>query len=80
MNFELSKQAAKTIQKLDSINRKRLRKGIDGIPAGDIKPLKGTTDTFRLRVGDWRILFSYIDDNSLLIEKISPRGDVYKGV
>lgn len=33
----------------------------------------------RMRVGGWRIVFSYPDKNTILIEKIAPRGDVYKG-
>jgi len=32
-----------------------------------------------LRVGGWRIVFSIPDTNTILIEKIAPRGDVYKG-
>ena len=39
---------------------------------------KASPGTYRLRVGDWRILFSYPEDGIILIEKIGPRGDVYK--
>lgn len=34
---------------------------------------------YRLRVGGWRIVFSFPDTNTILIEKIAPHGDVYKG-
>ena len=49
------------------------------MPKGDIVPLSGSTRLYRLRVGDWRVVFSYPHENAVLIEKIAPRGDVYKG-
>jgi len=80
MEAEYSKQAAKAISRMDTVTKRRIRKGIDDIPDGDIRPLKGSEDTFRLRIGDWRVLFSYPDVDKVLVEKISPRGEVYKGV
>lgn len=80
MQAEYSKQAVKTIARMDANTKSRVRTGIESIPAGDIKVLKGTADSYRLRVGDWRIIFSYIDKDTLLVEKIAPRGEVYKGV
>jgi mRNA interferase RelE/StbE len=80
MNARLSKNAAKTLRGLDAPTRERIAAGIRGIPKGDIKPLVGYKGTLRLRVGDWRILFSYADENNILIERISPRGEAYKGV
>jgi len=65
---------------LDVITKQRLKQGIEGIPAGDIKKLRGHTDIYRLRVGDWRIIFSYSDNDTVLIERISPRGGAYRGV
>ena len=56
----------------------RIKAGIEKLPAGDVKPFKGSPGTYRLRVGDWRILFSYPEDGTILIEKIGPRGGVYK--
>jgi len=56
-----------------------VRKGILGIPNGDIRPLEGTKDSFRLRIGNWRIIFSWINSNQIFIEKIDTRGQVYKG-
>ena len=46
---------------------------------GDIKRLQGRTEDYRLRVGDYRIIFTK-DDEKLLIYviEIAPRGDVYK--
>ena len=80
MDIEYSKQAVKAVKGLDRSVKQRIKEAIEKIPQGDIKPLKGSKDSFRLRVGDWRILFSYQGENTILIEKIAPRGGVYKGV
>lgn len=80
MNIEYSKQAVKAINGMDRLTKKRIKDAIEYLPKGDIRPLKGSKGSFRLRVGDWRILFSYPAKNIILIEKIAPRGKVYKGV
>jgi mRNA interferase RelE/StbE len=43
----------------------------------NIKKLQGE-DSYRLRIGDWRVIF---DENDVVIEviKVGPRGDIYKG-
>ena len=47
-------------------------------PFLDIKKLKGEP-YFRLRVGQWRIIFDKDDQIKIVsIEKIKSRGDVYK--
>ncbi|MGV3740332.1 MAG: type II toxin-antitoxin system RelE family toxin [Gammaproteobacteria bacterium] len=44
----------------------------------DIKKLQGEP-YFRLRVGQWRIIFDKDNEVKIIsIEKIKPRGDVYK--
>ena len=79
MHIDYSKAAAKYISGLDKPSKERIREGVKGIPKGDIKPLRGSPGSYRLRVGDWRIIFSYPEDNAILVEKIGPRGGVYKG-
>ena len=80
MKITYAKLARKSLERLDTPTKQRIRQGIHGIPSGDIKRLRGHTDLFRLRVGDWRVLFSYPDTETVLIERISPRGEAYKGV
>ncbi len=93
MEIRYSKRAVKTISGLDKPTKQRIKKAVEGLPEGDIKALKGSDNSYRLRVGDWRILFSYfetqhtdditgetITEKGILIEKIAPRGEVYKGV
>ena len=72
-----SKQAVKTLERMDKPTKQRIKKGIDEIPEGDIKPLKGAPGNFRLRVGNWRILFAYIDNDTVSVKKIAPRGGAY---
>ena len=45
----------------------------------DIRPLEGSTGLFRLRVGDYRVLYSVNEAaDTVTIELIRGRGDVYK--
>lgn len=78
--IELSKNAAKDYKKLPAdyktLVNLTLRKLSNGIPV-DIKPIIGEENTYRIRVGKYRILFS-IMGGTLLITKIGPRGNVYK--
>lgn len=74
----LSKQSSKTVQKI--------RDAIEGLtkmpPQGDIKKLEGFNDgRMRLRVGGFRIVYKFTNENEveiLLIIDIGSRGDVYK--
>jgi mRNA interferase RelE/StbE len=45
-------------------------------PAG-CKKLKGAPNSYRLRVGDYRILYSILSQEEILVFKISPRGSAY---
>ena len=74
-----SKKAAKFLKKQDVPTRRRLVAAISRLPLeGDIKKLQGT-DGYRLRVGDFRVLF---DVNGIIIDiiDIGNRGQIYKGV
>jgi len=80
MNITYSKKAVKTINGMDGLTKERIKTAIEKLPDGDAKQIKGrSVTTFRLRVGGWRVLFS-LNGNDILIEKIAPRGEVYKGV
>jgi len=48
------------------------------IPEGDILPYKSKKGYFRLRVGDYRIIFTWISDKQISIASIDPRGGAYK--
>ena len=79
MEITYSRAAVKVINSMDRATKQRIKAGIEKLPNGDIKPLQGSKGSYRLRVGEWRILFSYPERDTILIEKIGPRGGVYKG-
>lgn len=80
MEIEYTKQAVKQIAKLDKPTKKRVKEGIEKIPMGDIKRLQGVTPiTFRLRIGDLRILFEMTTEK-IIIRSILPRGEAYNRV
>lgn len=80
MEVQYSRKAVKAINEMDKATKQRIKAAIERIPEGDIRPLEGSKGSYRLRVGGRRILFSYPEHDIILIEKIGPRGDVYKGV
>jgi len=58
---------------------RRIRSKIDRLAddlAGDVKRLTNYSPEYRLRVGDWRVLFN-IDHDAISIERISHRSDAY---
>jgi mRNA interferase RelE/StbE len=44
--------------------------------AGDVKRLTNFSPEYRLRVGDWRVLFN-VDGDMVSIERVSHRSDAY---
>ena len=72
----------KKIKKLQPREQARIKRAIgklENFPTqGDIKPMEGQNG-WRLREGDWRIIFR-IDSqsHSLVITHFGSRGDVYK--
>lgn len=74
-----SKNAVKFLKKQDRHTQKRIINAIGKLPfEGDIKKLQGT-ESYRLRVGAFRVLF---DVNGVIIDiiDIGNRGQIYKGV
>lgn len=58
--------------------RQKLREvAADPATARNVKRLKGR-DGYRLRVGDWRVIFTIANGELVLIViEIGPRGDIY---
>ena len=44
--------------------------------SGNLRPLKGVPDGFRLRVGDWRVLF-YEEQGAIVVSAVGHRHEVY---
>lgn len=77
----IEKPAEKFIVKLPKPEKERVLKAISRLPEGtDIKPLKGkkSKGLFRLRVGEYRIIYS-VDDGKLIVYVIDAgnRGQIY---
>jgi len=79
---EWAKRARKKLSRLDRTTLKRIVNAIDLLAEegrGDVRVFEASEGIeYRLRVGDWRVLFSYLDDGTLLIHKVGSRGDIYK--
>lgn len=79
-NVNYSKQAKKSLESYDYKISIRIKNAIDKMPLGDIKKLAGNKvpPLFRLRVGKYRIVYMYEDEQTVKIIKIDTRGDIYK--
>lgn len=76
----IKKKAKKFIDKLPIHDRRRIACAIEQLPNGeDIKKLKGYDELLRLRVGEYRIIYS-VDNGKLIVYVVDAgsRGDVYK--
>ena len=79
-NILIDKPAQKFILKQQPEQRKRLLAAISKLPdQGDIKELKGHAGIFRLRVGDYRVIYT-VSNEQLIVRVINAgnRGDIYK--
>lgn len=83
LHITYTAQARKALKKIPHPTAKRILTALEKLaddPARDdlnVKKLKGR-DGYRLRIGDWRILYT-ADGIVLSVERIGPRGDIYKG-
>ncbi len=79
----ISKSVQKQIKQLTQPTRKRVQDKLlalkmESRPPGELK-LKGYTNQYRLRVGDYRIRYEIDDENSVLrVLQCKHRREVYK--
>lgn len=81
MRIYLSTRAKKTLDNASVELKTRLESKISELidtpyPPG-CKKLKGAPNSYRLRVGDYRVLYSILPQDKILIFKIAPRNSVY---
>jgi len=78
-NINWTRGALEELNKLESSIARRIVKKVDELSENpfskDIKRLKGSDD-FRLRVGDYRIIFD-INETKILILKVGHRKNIY---
>jgi len=81
MKVILEKKAAKYLESLDAVMKQRIKQALWDLakepPSGDIIKLQ-SEDGYRRRVGGYRIIFD-ITETEVVVYKIAPRGQVYKG-
>lgn len=82
MNYDIviERKALKFIKKQSTGEQKRLLSAIYKLPdLGDRKRLKTAAELYRLRVGDYRVIYT-LDHGRLIVFVIDvgPRGDIYK--
>lgn len=75
----IKKRAKKFIDKLHQNEKKRIVEALEGLPLnGDIKKMQNHERIYRLRVGDYRIIYE-VDNGELVIIVIDAgnRGEIY---
>lgn len=81
MRFEIeyNTEAQRDLRKLSPEIARRVIKKInrlsDGL-TGDVKRLRNVSPDYRLRVGDWRVIFA-IEGNTIVIHHVSHRSKAY---
>lgn len=79
-----SKEALRALTRMSSVDARRIVAKVEQYAeeplslASNVKKLQGV-DYFRLRVGDWRVIFS---ESGVVIDviRIAQRGEVYRGI
>ena len=77
VDLQITKTAIKSIKRLDKPMRDRILAGIKKLPLGDIKKLQGYDYFYRLRIGDYRIIYK-LNGNTIIVSGVLPRGEAYK--
>ena len=74
----IEKKALKFIEKQSINKRKNILSAINSLPSGNTKAMKGHSNLYRLRVGDYRIIYN-IQNEILTINVIDAgnRGQIY---
>ncbi len=82
--IEYQQEAIKSLLKMPRNTARLIREKIEHLALSpyaannNVKRLEGVGG-YRLRVGDWRVLYEIIDDRLVIVVvKIRPRGDAYK--
>jgi len=80
---EYSRDAARTLARIDQATSRRIRGKVQQLAAepealaNNVRALKGPGGLKRLRVGDWRVIFT----ETLVViavQKVAPRGSAYE--
>jgi mRNA interferase RelE/StbE len=79
--IEFEKAALKFLKKQPKPQQIRILKAIEKLPDGDVKKIQGLNEWYRLRVGDYRIIYTIENDILLItVVNIGNRGQNYKNL
>ena len=79
-NIQFKPRAVKDIERLSSRMQFQIIKGIEAMSndlTGDVKRLTNFTPEYRLRVGDYRVLFE-IENKNIIVYRVRHRREVYR--
>jgi len=79
-NVQFKPRAVKDIERLSSRMQFQIIKGIEAMSndlTGDVKRLTNFTPEYRLRVGDYRVLFE-IENKNIIVYRVRHRREVYR--
>lgn len=82
MNYDLrfKPRSVKDLKKLPAELRRRIIEKVEEMTedlAGDVKQLTNFTPEYRLRVGDYRVLFE-IEGNTIVVYRVRHRREAYR--
>jgi mRNA interferase RelE/StbE len=79
----VKRSAQKDLLRLPRVDRERIEARVEAYlaePAAlfhDVKPVVGKPMTFRLRAGDWRVIF-ILEDDMMVVTRVAHRGEIYR--
>jgi mRNA-degrading endonuclease RelE of RelBE toxin-antitoxin system len=80
--IEWRQRAVKDLDRLSPEMRRRVLAAINRLSEdeGNVRRLEGfKPPLFRLRVGDWRVLFTHEESGATKIQRVLPRDKAYRG-
>jgi len=84
MTWQVSwtRRAERDAEGLDGVTRQRVDRALDRLARtgdGDLIKLKGYDETWRLRVGDWRVLLTFDGaSQTISVLRVLPRQNAYR--
>ena len=81
--IEFTRRAVRDLESLPASERQRVGRRIDALSANPrphgIRKLHGAEEMYRIRVGDYRVIFSITDRKLLiLVIRVGNRKDIYE--
>lgn len=81
--IEFTRRAVRDLESLTASERQRVGRRIDALSANPrphgIRKLHGAEEMYRIRVGDYRVIFSITDRKLLiLVIRVGNRKDIYE--